>query len=340
MAQFDSRYSQPTTVGRADVDAGLRAYMLGVYNYMAAGVALTGIVSYLIYSMAVTTDAGSAAATLANGKMLTSFGVAIFASPLKWVLFLAPIAFVFFFAFKANSMSVGAAQTSFWVYAALVGASLSSILLVFTGASVANVFFITAATFASLSVWGYTTKKDISAWGSFLFMGLIGVIIASLVNIFMQSSAIQFAISVIGVLVFAGLTAYDTQRIKDTYYEVAGNAEAAAKASDLRRTVALPGFRGSVRQPAVADGRPRVSSETPKKEKGLRHPAGPFFSCPKRSASRFSAPVDLAPRELHALAGGQHPGQLVATLQHRSTPQHDAVGTLPPRQARALLDAE
>jgi uncharacterized protein len=231
MAQFDSRYSHPTTVGRADVDAGLRAYMLGVYNYMAAGVALTGIVSYLIYSLAVTTDAGSAAATLANGKMLTSFGVAIFASPLKWVLFLAPIAFVFFFAYKANTMSVSAAQTSFWVYAALVGASLSSILLVFTGASVANVFFITAATFASLSIWGYTTKKDISGWGSFLFMGLIGVIIASLVNIFMQSSAIQFAISVIGVLVFAGLTAYDTQRIKDTYYEVAGNAEAAAKAS-------------------------------------------------------------------------------------------------------------
>jgi len=231
MAQFDSRYTQATTVGRAGVDEGLRAYMLGVYNYMAAGVALTGIVAYLVFAMAVTNDPASAAATLPNGKMLTSFGVAIFTTPLRWVLFLAPLAFVFFFAFKANSMSVGAAQTSFWIYAALVGASLSSILLVFTSTSIANVFFISAATFASLSIWGYTTKKDISGWGSFLFMGLIGVIIASLVNIFMQSSAMQFAISVIGVLVFAGLTAYDTQRIKDVYYEVAGNAEAAAKAS-------------------------------------------------------------------------------------------------------------
>lgn len=225
MAQFDSRYSQPTTAGRADVDAGLRAYMLGVYNYMAAGVALTGIVAYLVFSMAVTVDQATGA------KALTSFGQLIYASPLKWVLMFAPLAFVFFFAFKANSMSVGAAQTSFWVYAALVGLSLSAIFLVFTGASIANVFFISAATFASLSVWGYTTKRDISGWGSFLFMGLIGVILASIVNIFTQSSAMSFAISVIGVLVFAGFTAYDTQRIKDTYFEVAGNAEAAAKAS-------------------------------------------------------------------------------------------------------------
>lgn len=231
MAQYDSRYTQPATVGRADVDEGLRAFMLGVYNYMAAGVALTGIVAYLIFSLAVTTDPGAAAATLPNGKMLTSFGVAIFTSPLKWVLFLAPIAFVFFFAFKIGSMSVGAARTSFWVYSALVGASLSSILLVFTGSSIANVFFITAATFAGLSIWGYTTKRDISGWGSFLFMGLIGVIIASLVNLFTQSPAINWAISIIGVLVFAGFTAYDTQRIKDLYYEVAGSAEAAAKAS-------------------------------------------------------------------------------------------------------------
>lgn len=231
MAQFDSRYTPATTVGRAEVDAGLRAYMLGVYNYMAAGVALTGVVAYLIYSLAVTNDPASAAATLPNGQALTSFGVALYTSPLRWLLFLAPVAFVFFFAFRAASMSVGAAQTSFWIYAALVGASLSSLLLVFTGTSIANVFFITAATFASLSLWGYTTKRDISGWGSFLFMGLVGVIIASVVNLFMQSSAMHFAISVIGVLVFAGFTAYDTQRIKDVYYEVAGNAEATAKAS-------------------------------------------------------------------------------------------------------------
>jgi len=231
MAQFDSRYTHPTTVGRADVDAGLRSYMLGVYNYMALGVALTGLVAYLVFSLAVTTDPSAAAATLRNGQHLTSFGVTLFMSPLKWVLFLAPLAFVFFFSFRANSMSVGAAQTSFWVYAALVGASLSTILLVYTTTSIANVFFISAATFASLSLWGYTTKRDISAWGSFLFMGLIGVIIAMLVNIFMQSSAIQFAISCIGVLVFAGFTAYDTQRIKDDYFAVAGDAALTAKAS-------------------------------------------------------------------------------------------------------------
>ena len=224
MAQLDSRSTHTTTVGRADVDQGLRSYMLGVYNYMAAGVALTGIVAYLVFSMAVTTDPTGA-------KALTEFGQTLYTTPLRWVLILAPIAFVFFFAFRANSMSVPAAQTSFWIYAALVGASLSILLLVFTGSSVANVFFITAAAFASLSIWGYTTKKDISAWGSFLFMGLIGVIIAIVVNIFLQSPAIAFAISVIGVLVFAGLTAYDTQRIKDEYFLVAGNSEAVAKAS-------------------------------------------------------------------------------------------------------------
>ena len=224
MAQFDSRYSQSTTVGRAEVDEGLRAYMLGVYNYMALGVALTGVVAYLIFSMAVTT-------TPEGAKALTSFGQTLYASPLRWALILAPIAFVFFLAFRANSMSVPAAQASFWIYCGLVGASLSILLLVFTGSSIANVFFITAAAFASLSIWGYTTKKDISAWGSFLFMGLIGVILAIVVNIFLQSPAIAFAISVIGVLVFAGLTAYDTQRIKDEYYLLEGNSEAVAKAS-------------------------------------------------------------------------------------------------------------
>lgn len=233
MAQYDSSYSQTATAARAGgyVDEGLRSYMLGVYNYMAGGVALTGIVAYLLYAMAVTTDPGSAAATLKGGMGLTSFGVLLYTSPLKWVIMFAPLAFVFFFAFKANSMSVPAAQTSFWVYAALVGASLSAVLLVFTGDSIARVFFITAAAFASLSVWGYTTKKDLTGWGSFLFMGLIGIIIAAIVNIFMQSSAIQFAISCIGVLVFAGLTAYDTQRIKDDYYAYAGDATMAAKAS-------------------------------------------------------------------------------------------------------------
>jgi FtsH-binding integral membrane protein len=144
---------------------------------------------------------------------------------------LAPLAFVFFLSFRIEKMSVGAAQLTFWLFAAVMGVSLSSIFLVFTGQSIAQIFFITAATFGALSLWGYTTKRDISAWGSFLFMGLIGIILASIVNIFLQSSGLQFAISVIGVLVFAGLTAYDTQRIKDGYFMVAGNAEAMGRSA-------------------------------------------------------------------------------------------------------------
>ncbi len=226
MAQAQDRYQQAGTVARsgAAIDEGLRSYMLGVYNYMAGGVALTGIVAYLIFSMAVTVDP-------AGGKALTSFGQMLFVSPLKWVLAFAPLAFVFFFAVRAHRMSVGAAQASFWIYAALVGASISVILLVFTGASIARVFFISAATFAALSAWGYTTKKDLTGWGSFLFMGLVGIIIAAIVNIFLQSTAMQFAISSLGVLIFAGFTAYDNQRIKDDYYAYAHDGEMAAKAS-------------------------------------------------------------------------------------------------------------
>ncbi|MGE8940785.1 Bax inhibitor-1/YccA family protein [Leptospira interrogans] len=230
MAQFDNRYAVGTGAGTGvAVDAGLRSYMLTVYNYMAAGVALTGIVAYLVFSAAVTSDPAAGVAQLRSGTYLTEFGRLVFVSPLKWVLMLAPLAFVFFLSMRVYQMSVSAAQISFWLFAAVMGASLSTIFLVYTGASITRVFFITAAAFASLSLYGYTTKKDLSGWGTFLFMGLIGVIIAMLVNIFLQSSALQFAISVIGVLVFAGLTAYDTQRIKDGYYQVAGNAELAAK---------------------------------------------------------------------------------------------------------------
>ena len=193
MAQFDSRYTQATTVGRAGVDEGLRAYMLGVYNYMAAGVALTGIVAYLVFSMAVTNDAASAAATLPNGKMLTSFGVAIFTTPLRWVLFLAPLAFVFFLSFKIESISATAAQTTFWLFCAVMGLSLAAIFLVFTGTSIARTFFIAAAMFGATSLYGYTTRRDLAQFGSFLMMGLIGIIIASLVNIFLASAAVHFA---------------------------------------------------------------------------------------------------------------------------------------------------
>jgi len=212
MAELDRRYEQ--TVGRAEagaLDQGLRAYMLRVYNYMASGVAITGVVAYAIYAMSVVTGADGAITGL------TAFGNVMFASAFKWVVIFAPLAMVFFISFRINKMSLGTAQTAFWAFSALMGASIASIFLVYTGESMARVFFITAAAFGALSLWGYTTKKDISGWGSFLFMGLIGVIIASLVNLFIGSTALQFAVSVIGVLVFAGLTAYDTQQIKEMY---------------------------------------------------------------------------------------------------------------------------
>ncbi|SON58067.1 Inner membrane protein YbhL [Hartmannibacter diazotrophicus] len=215
-----ARYgSVSSRVGAGEIDQGLRAYMLKVYNYMALGLALTGVAAYGAFSAAVTTDPSGAAAQAGNGLYLTGFGVALFTSPLKWVVMLAPLALVFFLSFRIQKMSVAAAQGTFLAYAALVGLSLSSIFLVFTGQSITQVFFITAASFGALSLYGYTTKRDLSGMGSFLFMGLIGLIIASVVNIFLASSALAFAVSVIGVLVFAGLTAYDTQQIKEMYYE-------------------------------------------------------------------------------------------------------------------------
>jgi uncharacterized protein len=188
------------------VDVGLRAYMLRVYNYMAAGLALTGAVAYF----------GAA----------SGFYASLAGTPLFWVVLLAPLALVFFLSFRIQTMSLGAAQISFWAYAGLVGLSLSGIFLVYTGESIARVFFITAATFAATSIYGYTTRTDLSRFGSFLFMGLVGIVIAGLVNIFLASTALQFAISMIGVLVFTGLTAYDTQRIKEIY--VAGEDAAIA----------------------------------------------------------------------------------------------------------------
>jgi len=192
------------------IDQGLRSYMLKVYNLMALGLAITGVAAYLGFNFAV------------QNNQLTQFGVLLFQSPLRWVVILAPLAAVFFLSFRINRMSVAAAQTTFWVYAALVGLSLSSIFLVYTQSSITQTFFVTAASFGALSLYGYTTKRDLSAMGSFLIMGLFGLIIASIVNIFLGSSALQFAISVIGVLIFAGLTAYDTQRIKELYYEADG----------------------------------------------------------------------------------------------------------------------
>lgn len=194
----------------AAIDAGLRAHMIRVYNYMAGAVALTGVVAWLTFQMATTT-------TAAGGLALTPFGQAIFGSPLMWVLVLAPLALVFFISFRVEQMQASTALTLFLVYAALLGLSLATIFLVYTHASITRVFFISAASFGALSLWGYTTKRDLSAMGSFLIMGLFGIIIASLVGLFWHSTALQFAISVIGVIVFAGLTAWDTQKIKEMY---------------------------------------------------------------------------------------------------------------------------
>jgi FtsH-binding integral membrane protein len=174
---------------------------------MALGLVITGLAAFSTWQLAV------------EGGQLTAFGTALYASPLRWVVMLAPLGMVFFLSFRIHKMSVAAAQTTFWIYAALMGLSLSSIFLVFTGQSIVQTFFVTAASFGALSLYGYTTKRDLTAMGSFLIMGLFGLIIASIVNIFLASSAMAFAISVIGVLIFAGLTAYDTQKIKEMYFD-------------------------------------------------------------------------------------------------------------------------
>lgn len=202
---------RPQTQTQVAVDQGLRSYMLKVYNYMAAGLGITGVAAVLTYLAAVDTSSGTV--------QLTALGQALFASPLMWVIVLAPVALVFFLSFRIQNMSVAAAQTTFWVYAALVGVSFASLGLVYTQGSIARVFLITAATFAGMSLYGYTTKRDLTGMGSFLFMGLIGVIVASLVNIFLASSAMNWVISVLGVVIFTGLTAYDTQKIKEMYFE-------------------------------------------------------------------------------------------------------------------------
>src|ERR1700751_2035278 len=212
MSDFDRNFATVRPGYRTDqvaIDAGLRAYMIRIYNYMMAGLALTGAVAWFTFSAAVTDVGGS--------LQLTSFGQAIFQSPLMWVLVLAPLGLVFAFSFGINRLSASAALALFFVYAGLLGVSLASIFLVYTQQSITQVFFITAATFGAMSLYGYTTQRDLTGFGSFLFMGLIGLVIASLVNIFLQSSGLYWVISVVGVLIFVGLTAYDTQSIKEMY---------------------------------------------------------------------------------------------------------------------------
>ena len=203
-----------SSTSEAIIDQGLRAYMLKVYNYMASGVLLTGILSILFFNISGGYNIQVSSAGISG---LSPTGYAIYASPLKWLVMLAPLGVVLYMSFGIAKMSAAKAQTTFWVFAGLMGISLSSIFIQYTGDSIARVFFITSGTFGAMSIYGYTTKRDLTKLGSFLMMGLFGIIIASVVNIFMKSTMMYFVISILGVLIFVGLTAYDTQKIKNMY---------------------------------------------------------------------------------------------------------------------------
>lgn len=210
---FNTKTSFASAASRTSTyDSALRDYMVKVYNFMAIALCVSGAVAFLVAS---------------SPALMGLF----FGTPLAWVIMLAPIGFVIFFGARINKISAAQAQSYLWIYASLMGLSLSTIFVVYTGTSVARIFFITASVFGAMSLYGYTTKKDLTGLGSFLMMGLIGLIIASLVNIFLKSSAMQFALSVIGTFLFIGLTAYDTQRIKQSYYHFAGDKEMIGKAA-------------------------------------------------------------------------------------------------------------
>ena len=211
-----ARFGNTAAISDAEYDQGLRSFMLGIYNYMSLALAVTGL-------------AAMGTAWLAANN--PAFAGAIYNSPLRYVIMFSPLAFVLVLSFGINKLSTGMAQLIFWAFAAVMGMSMSWIFMVYTSASIVQTFFITAAAFASLSLYGYTTKRSLSAMGSFMMMGLFGLIIAMVVNIFLQSSAMQFAISAIGLLIFAGLTAWDTQRLKLQYDEIAGNAAVIGKAT-------------------------------------------------------------------------------------------------------------
>jgi FtsH-binding integral membrane protein len=227
-----NQYAAGTGFARsaAQVDQGLRAFMLGVYNNMVLGLAISAVIALGVNMLAVTSDPSLAVARM-GGVGLTNFGRILYTTPLMWVVALAPLAFIFMFSFRMDKMSAASARMTFFAFAAVMGASLSTLLIRYTGASVVQVFFITAASFGALSLWGYTTSRSLSGMGSFLIMGVVGLIIASIVNIFVASSMLQFGISVLGVLIFAGLTAYDTQKLKEMYLYGNYDTEAAAKVS-------------------------------------------------------------------------------------------------------------
>lgn len=212
-----SNFSKPNSFASAasrvtTYDSSLREYMVKVYNFMSIALAISGVVAF----------------SVSNSPALLSL---LFGTPLSWVVILAPLGFVMFFSYKLNSISAQKAKTYLWIYSSLMGLSLASIFVIYTGTSIARIFFISASVFGAMSFYGYTTKKDLTGFGSFLMMGLIGLIIASLVNLFLKSSALEFALSVIGVFLFIGLTAYDTQKIKQSYYQFAGNSEMVSKAA-------------------------------------------------------------------------------------------------------------
>jgi FtsH-binding integral membrane protein len=231
MAEFETVRRAGVGVRTAEIDEGLRAHMNKVYGTMSVGMLITALAAWAVAGLAVSSTPTEYA--VGPDQYLTAFGAAIYASPLKWVVIFAPLAFVFGLSAAVHRMQPATARLVFLAFAAVMGLSLSSIFLVFTGTSIARTFFVTAASFGALSLWGYTTNRDISGWGSFLFMGVIGLVLASIVNLFLHSTGLQFAVSVLGVLIFAGLTAYDTQRLKNTYDVVAGNEVAAGRASIL-----------------------------------------------------------------------------------------------------------
>ncbi|MEA2995492.1 MAG: uncharacterized protein QOG74_1041 [Alphaproteobacteria bacterium] len=251
MSDIDRNVGFGATMTQAEtaaIDAGLRSYMRRVYNYMMIGLAITGAAALGLYLLSVTGTVADASYVIRAGRvipvpagfvaqgrdiLLTGIGYAVFVSPLKWAIIFAPLALVFGLSFGVERLRPATAQFLFWLYAAMVGLSLASIFLIYTHTSITRVFFITAASFGALSLWGYTTQRDLSGLGSFAIMGLFGIIIASLVNGFLASSALQWGISVIGVLVFSGLTAWDTQRLKSEYLYGAMDGEAVERSAIL-----------------------------------------------------------------------------------------------------------
>lgn len=239
MADYNSptgRYGSASPAAATGViDEGLRAFMLRVYNYMAVGLGLTGIAAYLVAQLSVTDDPANAVAMLTTGSepiYVTSLGNFILGGSAFWLFLIAAFGFAFFIGSRLNQLKVGQAQAAFWAYAAVIGVAFSPIFLVYTSESIAQVFFITAAAFGATSLYGYTTKADLSRFSSFIMMGVIGIIIAIVVNVFLQSEALMWAISVVGVLVFTGLTAFQTQRLKEIYYEGDSDVVSKAKAID------------------------------------------------------------------------------------------------------------